>query len=597
MIPNILWQTWKTNDIPSSLYGCVQSWKDNNPQLERRFMNDQEAADFIQQEFGEEVYKIYQALPLGVMRADFWRLAVVYIYGGYYADLDVQINTNLVEWVDNTTEAVFLYGLHGDIENWFFASYPKHPIIKRAIDNMISHWPNILNNKQELIVQNFGMAWIAASVKVYIKNNTGHTITVLNESVVGSKGSQQLIHYTYSLQNINRGESWRTKESKMKRDRNTSQEILFFTTFHKPGYELYGKTWINSFIQLSNYYNKFKALVFYQGFEPDILHPNITYVDYDKTFPQHAVWKSDFNAKSKHNAWVKKNSIRFSHKAFVIAHVLSTYNNDYLIWLDGDTVFKKAVYNAFPKDVLNNCYMACQQEQGSNHVESGVLIFDGKHVHTKSFAKKFQENYNINKLLTMGEPYDGFVVYKTTQQLGHPFLDLNAEYGKHGIQSDPNLTFLNPHIADKFTHNIGPGGKTQYDNWENIQYNEYDVWQQNQTILKVAVVTGSFHNMSDTQINSIKKAKKFGQITCIALHSDLWCERNTKEDIVPFEQRAKHIKSLKLVDHVISFEDSDNTIENALLQVRNLFPNAKIFVFNSAAHKTKVAGVKFMGNV
>jgi lipopolysaccharide biosynthesis glycosyltransferase len=140
------------------------------------------------------------------------------------------------------------------------------------------------------------------------------------------------------------------------------------------------------------------------------------------------------------------------------------YSEDYMIWLDGDVVFKKDVYQDFPKSLVENNFLACQLEHSrDNHIESGILIFNGHHENTQKFAKQFKTFYNIEHLLTMGEPYDGFVIYKTLAHLKLPFTDLNKQYGRGGIQSDPNETFLHPAIKSRFTHNIGPTGKAQYD--------------------------------------------------------------------------------------------------------------------------------------
>jgi mannosyltransferase OCH1-like enzyme len=44
------------------------------------------------------VYAIYAAYPLAVMRADFWRLAVLYAHGGIYADVDTKCLTPVQHW-------------------------------------------------------------------------------------------------------------------------------------------------------------------------------------------------------------------------------------------------------------------------------------------------------------------------------------------------------------------------------------------------------------------------------------------------------------------------------------------------------------------
>jgi hypothetical protein len=55
------------------------------------------------------------------------------------------------------------------------------------------------------------------------------------------------------------------------------------------------------------------------------------------------------------------------------------------------------------------------------------------------------------------------MIYKSL--LNIEYVDLNENYGKGGIQSDPSCTFLNPILQDRFIHNIGVTGKSQYDSW------------------------------------------------------------------------------------------------------------------------------------
>src|SRR5210317_1042166 len=136
MIPSILWQTWKTKDIPGSVKKQADSWKISNPQLKLQFMDDNQCSDFILEHFGKDIHNQYHKLPFPIMRADFWRLAVVYIHGGYYSDLDITCNKNISEFINPKVDAVWMRELN-NISNYFFGAKPKHPIIKEAMDNML----------------------------------------------------------------------------------------------------------------------------------------------------------------------------------------------------------------------------------------------------------------------------------------------------------------------------------------------------------------------------------------------------------------------------------------------------------------------------
>jgi mannosyltransferase OCH1-like enzyme len=496
MIPNILWQTWKTKNLPESIKQQSDSWKHSNPQLEFKFMDNDECSSFILEHFGEEIHKLYNSLPQPIMRADFWRLAVVYIHGGYYSDLDIVCNKNIEHFINPNVEAVFIREIN-NISNYFFGATPKHPVIKTAIDKMVEEMKHITNKE----TQSFGMHGLHSSVREYynvIETNykTNNEVQFLLDSEM--RNNNTLIHNTASLKYYKDYESWRDRVSLMNTERTESNDILFFTTFHKNGYDLYGKEWVSSFMKIANYYNKFRAKIYYEGFVPPESHPSIEWIKYEEVLPFHADWKKDYLNKTNHSEYVKTMTVRFSHKAFVIQHALSNNTNDYLIWLDGDCIFKDADYSNFPTNLLGENLLACQVEHNHdlNHVESGILIFNGKHKDKQKFIDEFSKWYRVENILPMGQPYDGFLVFKTLLTSGLKYVDLNANYGKGGIQSDPGMTFCHPEIKSKFIHNIGWTGKNQYSNWNTI-FERDDIYKKMKGIL--------FNLGSDEKLNEKKE--------------------------------------------------------------------------------------------
>lgn len=473
MIPNILWQTWKTKELPHSVKSQADSWSSSNPQLHRELYNDLECANFILEHFGENVHGMYMALPQPIMRADFWRLAVVYIRGGYYSDLDIVVTDNIKNFIKSDVDAVFMLEID-NVANFFFGAAPNHPVIKTALDKMIEQMRFIKNVE----VQNFGMHWLHQSVREhYAIVGTNYTsdanVQFLHESkVIG------LVHTKASTINRDDYESWRSRVNIMNAERTQSEDVLFFTTFNASGYELYGKTWIQSFINVANYYNTFRAKIYYEGFEPAEDHPSIEWIKYEDAIPFHPEWKADYLSRTQHADYVKTMTVRFSHKAFVIHHALTHNTNDYIVWLDGDCVFNNADYTFFPTKILNGKSIACQVEHNHdlNHVESGILIFDGKSPDKMVFANAFYHWYKVDNILPMGQPYDGFLVFKTLLTTGIDYEDLNGGTGGGGIQSDPSMTFRHPELRSKFIHNIGWTGKNQYENWEQILKRD-DIYQ------------------------------------------------------------------------------------------------------------------------
>jgi mannosyltransferase OCH1-like enzyme len=475
MIPNVLWQTWKTLDIPAAVEPFTACWDESNPDLELKFMDDAECSGFILEHFGHNIHTQYNSFPQNIMRADFWRIAVVYVYGGYYADLDVECNTDLATLIKNysSVDCVFIEE-RKNIANFFFGCAPNHPVLKNTLDMMLACY----NTTPNISVQDFGMHPLHHCVREYFKvADTDYLSTTqvcfLNTEQL--KTENKLIHWAASLfpsHVLNDYESWRQREISTKAN---MCNILFFTTFNKNGYDLYGQEWVSSFLKLVSYYNTFTAKIYYEGFEPTVVHPSIEWINYETVFPNHPKWKTEFLSKSQHSEYIRTMTVRFSHKAFVIQHALENNTDDYLIWLDGDCVFKIDNYDSFPSNILGNKLLACQLEKtcNLNHIESGILIFNGLHPDKITFSKMFGELYRVDNIVSMREPYDGFVISRTLEKTKIAYIDLNDGYSKGGIQSDPNMTFNHPEIKSKFIHNIGWTGKTQYKNWNTVLKKDY----------------------------------------------------------------------------------------------------------------------------
>lgn len=241
--------------------------------------------------------------------------------------------------------------------------------------------------------------------------------------------------------------------------------IKFITTFSQVGYELYGKTWIDTFTKSVK--EAHITADIYVDFPLKINNSKINIVNYDKAIPMHRSWIENFNNSFDKFIYNKKMAVRFSYKAFVMQHALDNNKDCYVIWLDGDCIFKQSTYNNFVEKLLDSNAIACQREinGGFDHIESGIIIFDADHPDIKAFNKKFKSLYEVENLIKFDSPYDGFMVYQSLSQTKTSYTDLNEFFGTGGIQSDPSQTFLHPEINSRFHHNIGLTGKSQYSMW------------------------------------------------------------------------------------------------------------------------------------
>lgn len=151
-IPRTIWQTYKTQQLPARARECQQSWKAQTD-CEYHFLDDNQIKQFIRREMPPRVFKVFEALPLGVMKADLWRYCVVYVKGGIYADIDSMALQPLSAW-NILPQHKFVFGLENDVHfcQWTFASVPGHPILKAVINLVVAECEKGVDTSDEHFV-------------------------------------------------------------------------------------------------------------------------------------------------------------------------------------------------------------------------------------------------------------------------------------------------------------------------------------------------------------------------------------------------------------------------------------------------------------
>ena len=171
MIPKIIWQTYKTARPPERAIKNIKSWTTHNPHHKYRYSNDQQCENFIRDYFDTNFFSMYKSLPIGVMKADVWRAAVVYQFGGIYADLDTECRGPASKWIDkNDSLVVTVENKTGAIGNYVFAAIPKHPAIYSVLENFVEIYQSdsFLNKRSQTPVQDFGAhGWSIGILKYY----------------------------------------------------------------------------------------------------------------------------------------------------------------------------------------------------------------------------------------------------------------------------------------------------------------------------------------------------------------------------------------------------------------------------------------------
>lgn len=147
-IPRIIHQTWfselSTTEYPH-LQRLQNSWKAMKG-WEYRFYTDISAHDFIDNHFPKRFLEAYDAIVVPAFRADFFRLCVLVIHGGVYADIDVLLTTSLDYFI--TSNLSFFVPRDVNIDMWPQSNYclwnglmgssPGHPVVVKALEDLVN---------------------------------------------------------------------------------------------------------------------------------------------------------------------------------------------------------------------------------------------------------------------------------------------------------------------------------------------------------------------------------------------------------------------------------------------------------------------------
>ena len=85
--------------------------------------------------------------------------------------------------------------------------------------------------------------------------------------------------------------------------------------------------------------------------------------------------------------------------------------------------------------------------------------------------------------------------------------------------------------------------------------------------MKVVLVTGGFDPLHSGHISYFKEAKKLGDKLVVGLNSDEWLTRKKGKPFMPIQERVEIIRNLKMVDDVLTWDDSDDSASGAIFKL------------------------------
>ncbi|KAK3363314.1 glycosyltransferase family 32 protein [Lasiosphaeria hispida] len=156
--PAYIWQTWKWTPAHGEFDFREQeaTWTEQHPGFIHEVITDQVAVHLLRLLYASvpEVLEAYDALPLPVLKADFFRYLILLARGGIYSDIDTYAIRSAVEWIPESVprDAVGLViGIEADPDRpdwkdwysrriqfcqWTIQSKPGHPVLREVVSRI-----------------------------------------------------------------------------------------------------------------------------------------------------------------------------------------------------------------------------------------------------------------------------------------------------------------------------------------------------------------------------------------------------------------------------------------------------------------------------
>lgn len=132
--------------IPKTIYIChknidtirpyAQKWIDLNPNYTLELYDDKRCQSFLLNEFSHDHLEVFNYIIDGPIKADFWRLCILYKYGGVYADADIVPLVPLSEYINSNVNFVTCISIYNNNNNFnphFIMCEPNNEKIKKCI--------------------------------------------------------------------------------------------------------------------------------------------------------------------------------------------------------------------------------------------------------------------------------------------------------------------------------------------------------------------------------------------------------------------------------------------------------------------------------
>lgn len=141
--PKNIYLCYEHKNIPDIVFNNLLKY---NPDYKINFFDDDECRNFLEKNFGIKYVDCFNYLEDKIIKADFWRICMLYTKGGVYCDIDIEPKMGINEIIEKDT--IFLTSaswVNNFLNPIILITYPKDKVLENCIVEYITKFEKKIN--------------------------------------------------------------------------------------------------------------------------------------------------------------------------------------------------------------------------------------------------------------------------------------------------------------------------------------------------------------------------------------------------------------------------------------------------------------------
>jgi mannosyltransferase OCH1-like enzyme len=163
------------NNLDKNIIDAHNSWINMNPEYKIKYWNLDDCREYLQNNFPSNYLETFDCIKAYSGKCNFFRYCIIYNEGGWYSDWkQICLVKNLLNQLSDNNNFIYFYdkGIpytinNSCVQNAFFGSISKHPILKNAITLVVENVKNKYYGNNQL--DTTGVCVFGKAIKEYNK--------------------------------------------------------------------------------------------------------------------------------------------------------------------------------------------------------------------------------------------------------------------------------------------------------------------------------------------------------------------------------------------------------------------------------------------